>query len=120
MQRRVPRDRPELARTLAERITDIEGLRIYVFGSRVRGDHHANSDVDVLVKWPHPPGDDVVRWWMTNNDAEFGAINAKLPGKLRILEFDDALGVGIEASDRHPIYAYGPVTCVWLDPKPRQ
>jgi predicted nucleotidyltransferase len=73
-----------LARTLADWSAD-KPVTIFLFGSRVRGDHRPDSDVDVLVQF----GDMTERatvWWTEQNSEDFAGLKAMLPGPLKILD----------------------------------
>jgi predicted nucleotidyltransferase len=74
-----------LASVLADWAADAPGVKLYLFGSRVRGDHHSKSDVDVSVEFVSI-GERERKWWSTNNDDLFATIDARLPGKLQILD----------------------------------
>lgn len=106
----------QLASTLADWVDGHDSFVIYLFGSRVRGDYRPDSDVDVVVRWERPTGHDV-NWWLANNEEDFASINAKLPGRLRILEYTDPLSDRIIGAARHPTYRDRNVVCVWLPPK---
>ena len=95
-------------------------VRVYLFGSRVRGDHKPSSDVDVYLEWLLPGGEDVVNertmaWWQRENEDDFRAINRLLPGKLQILEGTDPIGQNVMHGA--VVYRDGNVWCVKLPPK---
>lgn len=76
-----------LAAILADWAAPAKTVTIYLYGSRVRGDHTSDSDVDI---WPDWAGSDAeVNWWMENNQNDFVDINGKLPGKLHVLPPND-------------------------------
>jgi predicted nucleotidyltransferase len=102
-----------LARILAEWTTGRQ-LTLYLYGSRVRGDHRPDSDVDIHIKWGDPDND-CVRWWSDENEEWFKTINSKLPGPIQILERMDPLADSIMAA--HVVYEDRTVRCVWLKPK---
>jgi hypothetical protein len=58
---------------------------LYLFGSRVGGDHRPDSDVDVSIAWGTLSEADL-DWWSKNNEELFVTIDNLLPGKLQILE----------------------------------
>jgi predicted nucleotidyltransferase len=66
---------------------------IYLYGSRVRGDHRTDSDVDISVRWVGAIEE--VNWWKQNNDDDFANINAELPGKLHVLPENDPVTLKI-------------------------
>jgi predicted nucleotidyltransferase len=39
---------------------------VYLYGSRVRGDHKATSDVDICIEWQSPT-QETINWWEENN-----------------------------------------------------
>jgi hypothetical protein len=88
---------------------------LYLFGSRVRGDHRPNSDVDVSVQWL-ALGDADMAWWQTNNENLFVAIDARLPGKLQILEENDPVTLKVRAAP--VVHQDRNVFCVLTPPKP--
>lgn len=58
---------------------------VYLFGSRVRGDNRPDSDVDVRLYRERWGGDDATaKWWTEQNDEDFRALKARLPGRLEI------------------------------------
>ena len=87
---------------------------IYLFGSRVRGDHRPDSDVDVVIRFGAANEEDV-RWWTELNEEKFASVNALLHGPLRILENNDPVADMVIATE--PIYRDRNVLCVWLPPK---
>ncbi len=89
--------------------------KIYLFGSRVRGDHRTDSDVDVVIRFGEATDGDV-EWWSAANAEGFASINARLPGPLRILENNDLLADRIVKGE--PIHRDRNVACIWMPPKP--
>lgn len=75
----------ELARVLADWAAPSPHARIYLFGSRVRGDHTSESDVDVYVEFDGAGRDDV-NWWITNQRSAFREIQKRLPFKFNALD----------------------------------
>src|SRR5271168_82818 len=75
-----------LAEAVAVWVDDVPGISsVYLFGSRVRGDHRPDSDVDLrlyLDEW----GTDnrTTEWWTRENMDDFAALKARLPGPLAI------------------------------------
>lgn len=106
----------ELAKTLADWVACVSKIKVYLFGSRVRGDHRPDSDVDVCLSWKNEDIDQVfMNWWAQENDNLFIHINARLPGRLEILEFNDSLKHAIFKA--HRVYKHRNVECVILPPK---
>ena len=107
----------DLARILGDWIAPAPSFTIYLFGSRVRGDHRPDSDVDVVMSFGSNPGTQDVAWWTEVNDDLFQSIDAKLPGKLHILERDDPIADQVVYAP--VVYRDRQVVCVWRKPKPR-
>lgn len=111
----------DLARVLADWVSEAPGPKLYFFGSRVRGDHRPDSDVDVSIEWVIPSDADDLwwekndAWWAENNRTHFASINSRLPGPLRILEDNDSITERIRAAP--VVYQDRRVVCVWSDPK---
>lgn len=105
----------ELARILADWAEPAPGFEIYLFGSRVRGDHGANSDVDVVIPIPRSPSDADFAWWRDINEDSFISINAALPGPLQILENDDPIANKVRIA--REVYRDRQVKCVWMEPR---
>jgi hypothetical protein len=88
---------------------------IYLFGSRVRGDHRSDSDVDVrlfLDEWGNIDGRDK-EWWLNQNEADFEVLKAKLPGPLAIhREASDDADAAIFAGRKTPLLTYRRLVCV--------
>ncbi|WP_299508577.1 nucleotidyltransferase domain-containing protein [uncultured Roseobacter sp.] len=105
-----------LSKILADWCAGHETVKVYLFGSRVLGDHRADSDVDVVVRWGEVD-DGFVRFWVGENEDEFACINSALPGPLRILENNDPLADTIVAKSECPVYQDRNVVCVWMPPK---
>jgi hypothetical protein len=105
----------ELARVLADWAAPAVGTMVYMYGSRVRGDHRSDSDVDIFVDFWNPTEPDM-QWWNENTDGDFASLKGRLNCRLEILEQRDPLAEQIRAArvthrDRN-------VRCVWLPPKP--
>lgn len=87
---------------------------IYLFGSRVRGDHRADSDVDVRLfvdQWQLDHSDMV--WWLKENRTDFAALKERLPGPLAIhREKWDAADAAILEGKKEPALVVGRVVCV--------
>lgn len=104
-----------LARILADWVAPAVSLTIYLYGSRVRGDHRPDSDVDVVIDiWNGSTPEDGA-WWSSNNADDFVSINSRLPGRLEVLETDDPLRFAIMASP--VVHRDRQVICVWKEPK---
>jgi predicted nucleotidyltransferase len=106
----------ELARVIADWAASAPSATIYVYGSRVRGDHRSDSDVDIHVAMSSMPGREFVEWWTAENAKDFAELRAKLPGRLEILDPRDPLGRELEQSEI--VYRNRNVVCVWRKRKP--
>lgn len=118
-----PEDRPaatdellRLASVLADWAADARGYIVYLFGSRVRGDHRSESDVDVHLALVGPIDEDTVFWKVQNEEEDYASIKSTLPGPLKILAPDDPLCRKIEIGAL--VHVDRNVRCVWLPPKP--
>jgi predicted nucleotidyltransferase len=64
----------QLAEVIAEWCEPVTGLEhVYLFGSRVRGDHRPDSDVDLRIfmeEWRRPDTA-AVNWWTRQNESGF-------------------------------------------------
>lgn len=105
-----------LARILADWVAPAPSLKVYLYGSRVRGDYHPDSDVDVVIDiWNGSTPEDGA-WWHANNANNFAAVNILLPGELEVLCFDDPLRYAIMAAT--VIHRDRQVVCVWHERGP--
>jgi predicted nucleotidyltransferase len=91
---------------------------IYLFGSRVRGDHRPDSDVDVRLyvhEWRLCHNS--ILWWQKQNATDFAELKARLPGPLAIhREPHDKADGSIRAGIKNPVLVVGRVICVQTPP----
>ena len=111
-------DLKDIARLLAAWAAPAPGVTVYLFGSRVRGDHKPTSDVDICIQWGKHLDQADVNWHVFNEEEDYATIKRKLPGPLKILERNDPwwehiIGAEVVHQDQN-------VRCVWLPPKPQQ
>jgi predicted nucleotidyltransferase len=89
-------------------------LTAYLFGSRVRGDHRPDSDVDIRIfveEWR--PDTAAFEWWTEQNTSDFAELKAKLPGPLAIhRDTPDLADPAIRAGAKQPVLTVGKVVCV--------
>lgn len=109
-----------LAETLARWVDDVPGVpAVYLFGSRVRGDHRPDSDVDLrlfLNEWS--PVEATLTWWQEQNRTDFAAFKARLPGPLSLhREQSDDVDNKIREGSRNPVLVRRKVICVWTAPR---
>jgi len=105
-----------LAETINEWVKDVPGIpEVYLFGSRVRGDHRPDSDVDLRLfirEWSFNDRETAV-WWSHQNETDFAELKAQLPGPLAIhRELTDAADAEILAEIASPVLRIGKVVCV--------
>jgi predicted nucleotidyltransferase len=96
-------------------------VTVYLFGSRVRGDHRADSDVDLLIIFSKPT-DAAVDWQDEQEKTYYAAIQKLLPGRIALLDPDDAENKALVAAVKAGpvVLKKGNVKCVYLGPKPRR
>ena|ERR1700730_10046505 len=107
----------ELTRAIADWASGGPSMTIFLYGSRVRGDHRSDSDVDLHYKLPVHPTSDFTRWWTVQNMEDFAALRAVLPGRLEFLERDDPLLREIEPAPS--VHRDRNVVCISLPPSQR-
>jgi predicted nucleotidyltransferase len=105
----------DLARILADWADECSGIdALYLFGSRVRGDHRPDSDVDVrlyLHRWQVDAG--TLEWWGKENTEDFARLKARLPGRLSLhADQTDAVDPEISRGALAPVYVDRKVVCV--------
>jgi predicted nucleotidyltransferase len=105
----------ELAKSIADWLSPAPDMKIYVYGSRVRGDHRPGSDVDIHLVMPKMPTREFTIWWTEQNIEDFASLRAILPGRLEFLERDDPLGKDIENGEI--VHQDRNVYCVWRKPQ---
>src|SRR5829696_1722373 len=76
----------ELARVLADWAAGCPGFwPIYLYGSRVRGDHRPDSDVDLRIFRENYKGDDLtLEWWVRETSSGHADLQRRLPGLLHL------------------------------------
>ena len=113
-------DLVKLAATINEWLRGGPGFRkVYLFGSRVRGDHRPDSDVDLRIFLTEDyEGDEAtLQWWQQQNATDFAELKAALPGPLSLhVDGFDAADAKIRKGAQSPVHVDGRVICVWTDP----
>ena len=112
-----------LAETLAEWADAAPDVpAIYLFGSRVRGDHRADSDVDVRIhlgSWKYDRAGVTAKWWLLQILTNFGGLKVRLPGPLHLhREREDDADPAIRVGEARPVLVVRKTICVWTPPKP--
>jgi len=112
-----------LAETLAEWADAApEVPAVYLFGSRVRGDHRADSDVDVrlhLGAWKYDPIGVTAKWWLLQILTNFAGLRVRLPGPLHLHRGrEDDADPAIRVGEARPVLVVRKAICVWTPPKP--
>ncbi|MHB2166070.1 nucleotidyltransferase domain-containing protein [Alsobacter sp. R-9] len=109
----------ELARILDDWIAPAPGVDgVYLFGSRVRGDHRPDSDVDIRLFVERWGGDDATAdWWERVNEIRYADLEARLPGPLHLIrDPDNVVDPLIAAGDE--VLRVGRCVCVRTPRKP--
>ena len=119
-------DLQNLAETVAQWADKFPGLPVvYLFGSRVRGDHRPDSDVDLCI-FPDGLADDneTTRWWTRQNNCHFVGLKAKLRaagvrGRLAVhRDAFDGITAAISQGEAECVLTVRKVRCLLLPPKP--
>lgn len=77
-------DLSELARIVADWAAPAAAVEVYIFGSRVRGDHSPDSDVDIYIHYRTDLGvdDETVAWHDRQQSSSYADLCPLLPGPL--------------------------------------
>jgi predicted nucleotidyltransferase len=102
------------AKILAEWGASLPLRKIYIFGSRVRGDATENSDLDVALEFDPPTQVDDRMWnWTRENGTNFSALRKKLGVPLSLhADKQDTVWPAIRAAAAQPLLSIGIVYCV--------
>ncbi len=106
----------DLAKIIADWSASAPDFTFYLFGSRVRGDHRRDSDVDLHYILPEAPAHTSTLWWSDQNGAECASLRKVLPGPIKWLERFAPLRMEVEQGK--VVHRDRNVVCVWLPPKP--
>lgn len=100
----------ELAKAIADWAADAPLIvSIFVLGSRVRGDHCPDSDVDICVDCGGS-ADEIAAWRIRNEATGYAALKSVLPGPLKLAPYAVIARGSIVHWDRN-------VYCLWLPPE---
>ena len=87
----------ELAKIIADWSASAPDFTFYLFGSRVRGDHRSDSDVDLHYVLPPASVHASTAWWTNQNCVEdFASFRKVLPGPIKWLEQHAPLRAEVE------------------------
>jgi predicted nucleotidyltransferase len=114
-----------LAEIVDRWVRPVPGVKeVYLIGSRVRGDHQPESDLDLRI-FVEELGTDAqtIEWWMQQNQTDFADLKSQLlPVPLAIHrdspEKGDDCIEAVRAQRTSPKLKIGKVVCVWTPPKP--
>jgi Nucleotidyltransferase domain len=110
-------DLKELVEIFVKWARPAKGAKVYLFGSRVRGDHEPDSDVDMIVDFVTAT-DEATDWWTATNGIHFADLAAELPGPVHNpRQYTEELLRTVRASK--VIFQQANVYCVWTPPKPK-
>jgi predicted nucleotidyltransferase len=109
-----------LAEILADWVEQAPGVTAYVFGSRVRGDHHSGSDVDVRLfpdEWDYS-SQAILRWLESQEASQYAGVKARLPGPLKINRETehDLADPYVREGRKYPVLVVRKAVCVWTPP----
>jgi hypothetical protein len=77
----------ELAKAIADWAASAPlTVSIFVFGSRVRGDHLPNGEVDISIDYGGS-SDEIAAWQAHNEETDYAALRDILPGPLILAPF---------------------------------
>ena len=101
-------------------LKSIAEREVYLFGSRVRGDHRLDSDIDLRIFVDELELDaQTMTWWMHQNQTECAELKSQLPRyALHIHSRPEVFDVHIKAARASPKLKIGKVACVCIPPKP--
>jgi predicted nucleotidyltransferase len=105
-------------RVIAEWAEELPLRKVYIFGSRVRGDATADSDLDVAIEFEPPQAVNKAMWnWQYQNDTDFADLKREL-GVTLSLHSDpgDSAWAAIWAGAMKPVLSVGKVFCVITPP----
>lgn len=106
-------DFKDIAKILADWSHPHTDIVIYLFGSRVRGDHQSGSDVDVLLDVENLS--DSSTTWLTEMEAEdYASLKIQLPGRLELLERRSQVAPKVRQASKNSVHRDRNVICVWL------
>jgi predicted nucleotidyltransferase len=117
--RPIPSDLKALADAVSTWVDEVSGVKeIYIFGSRVRGDHRPDSDVDIRVFVDQLANDtQTTVWWTDQHATCFADLKVLLPGPLGMHDRSENFDKDI-LNQLNVVLTVRKAVCVWLSPKP--
>ena len=109
-------DLVRLAGVVADWASDARLAEVYVYGSRVRGDHQPDSDIDLCFAFPVRDAA-VMAWWELNQLTRFALLELKLGERVHALPLKDPVGEKVRQAAFDPervAHQDRNVTCVLL------
>ena len=106
----------DLAKLIADWSAPAPDFTFYLFGSRARGDHRPDSDVDLHYVLPLKPTPGSAMWWTGQNSDDCASLRKLLPGPIKWLEQHAPLRLEVEQGK--VVHRDRNVVCVWMPPKP--
>jgi predicted nucleotidyltransferase len=108
---------PDLERhaaIIAEWAETLPIKKVYIFGSRVRGDATAASDLDIALEFEPPESVNETMWnWNHQNETDFADLKNALGVPLSLhTAVDDAAWPLIRAAANTPVLSVRKVVCV--------
>ena len=109
-----------LAGLVADWVDDVPYLRrVYLFGSRVRGDHRPDSDVDIGIDLTDldVTNSETVDWWIEQNQTNFQTLRSAIPYPVGISrsDYNGADWPSIRAGKT--VHRDRKCVCVWTPPR---
>ena len=72
----------EIADIIDRWVQPVPGVKeVYLFGSRVRGDHRPDSDIDLRIfpkEFEHDSDRQTTMWWKHQNETDFAELKSQL------------------------------------------
>lgn len=112
-------ERLTLISTLADWADTIPAISsVILFGSRARGDHRADSDVDLRIEFDYGGSQEDFQGWLLADARGFADLKIRLPGPLSLHQDDDDVVILlIQEARAQPLLSMRKVICVATPPK---
>jgi hypothetical protein len=108
-----PDELDSLARIFAAWSAPAPASVVYLFGSRVRGDHRPDSDVDFHLHYASPVDIATALWATDQHGTDFAVLRPLLPGPLGLLDPQDKVAASHVMKARM-VHGHANVRCMWL------